>query len=201
MQATNPQRVLAALQDYWAANRAMPSFGAVAKLLGLSVSTVADSLTKLKGAHYVKAGPTGRLLPGRKFFERPLMGRVQAGLPIAVADEPAEGMLIDEYLVDSPSRTFLLTVRGESMRDAGLFPGDVVVVKRGAVPVVGDIVVAMLAGEVTVKQLAQGQGGALYLRACNPDFPDLQLAEDAEVAGVVVGQFRRYATTRQMPAG
>jgi hypothetical protein len=67
----------------------------------------------------------------------------------------SEGLLIDEYLIDAPTRTFLLTVRGESMRDAGLLPGDTVVVKRGAIPAIGDIVVAALRGEMTVKQLAQ----------------------------------------------
>lgn len=59
---------------------------------------------------------------------------------------------------------------------------------------VGDIVVAMLTSEMTVKQLAQREGGGpLFLRARNPDFPDLQLTDAAQVVGVVVGQFRRYA--------
>jgi repressor LexA len=123
---------------------------------------------------------------------------VQAGQPAAVPDLPSEGLLIDEYLIDQPARTFLLTVRGESMRDAGLLPGDTVVVKRGAIPNIGDIVVAMLRGELTVKQLAQGQGGAQYLKARNPAFEDIHPAEDCEVIGVVVGQFRRYARTSKL---
>jgi repressor LexA len=101
-------------------------------------------------------------------------------------------MLIDEYLVDSPSDTFLLTIRGQSMQDAGLLPGDVVVVNRRASAAVGDIVVAMVAGAATVKQLARKEGYGLYLRARNPDFPDIHPVLDTEVVGVVVGQFRRY---------
>lgn len=193
-----PNRALSALQDYYAAHRAMPSFGALAKLAGVSVSTVADAVNKLKAQGFLRASDTGRLQPGKRFFERQVLGSVQAGLPAAAAELEAEGMLIDEYLVDQPTRTFLLTVRGESMREAGLLPGDTVVVKRGAIPSVGDIVVAMLRGECTVKQLAQEEGGAPYLRARNPDFPDIHPAEDCEVVGVVVGQFRRYASTAKL---
>lgn len=175
----------------------MPSFGALAKLVGVSVSTVADAIARLKSEGFLGSSATGRLQPGSRFFERPLMGSVQAGLPAAAADVLPDGLMIDEYLVDTPARTMLLTVRGESMREAGLLPGDVVVVKRGAVAVHNDIVVAMLSGECTVKQLAVEQGG-LFLRARNPDFPDIFPADDLEILGVVVGQFRRYARTTRL---
>lgn len=195
MQANTSRRALDSLQDYYAAHRAMPSFGALAKLVGVSVSTVADAVAKLKSNGFLQASETGRLQPGKRFFERTLLGPVQAGQPAAAPELQGEGLLIDEYLIDAPTRTFLLTVRGESMRDAGLLPGDTVVVKRGAIPAVGDIVVATLCGEMTVKQLAQEEGGAPYLRARNPEFDDIYPAEDCEVVGVVVGQFRRYART------
>lgn len=198
MQGDTTHRILCALQDYYAVNRAMPSFGALSKLVGVSVSTVADAVTKLKGQGFIRASETGRLQPARRFFERQLLGPVQAGQPTAAPELQGEGLLIDEYLIDAPTRTFLLTVRGESMRDAGLLPGDTVVVKRGAIPAAGDIVVAMLRGEMTVKQLAQNECGAPYLKARNPEFDDIYPAEDCEVVGVVVGQFRRYARTRAM---
>lgn len=196
--STTPQRTLGALQDFWATNRAMPSFGALAKLVGVSVSTVADAVTKLKLHGFLRASETGRLQPGKRFFERQLLGPVQAGQPAAAPELQGEGLLIDEYLIDAPTRTFLLTVRGESMRDAGLLAGDTVVVKRGAIPAVGDIVVAAVRGEMTVKQLAQEEGGTPYLKARNPEFADIFPAEDCEVVGVVVGQFRRYARTSKL---
>lgn len=198
MQADTSQRTLGCLQDYFAANRAMPSFGALAKLVGVSVSTIADAVAKLKQHGFLRASDTGRLQPGKRFFERLLLGPVQAGQPAAAPELQGEGLLIDEYLIDAPTRTFLLTVRGESMRDAGLLPGDTVVVKRGAIPAIGDIVVATIRGELTVKQLAQEEGGAAYLKARNPAFEDIHPAEDSEVIGVVVGQFRRYARTRAL---
>jgi repressor LexA len=171
----------------------MPSFVALAKLVGVSVSTVADAVGKLKSEDFIRASDTGRLQPGARFFERMMLGSVQAGLPTAVAETLPEGLLIDEYLVDSPTRTMLLTVKGESMRDAGLLPGDMVVVKRGALANPGDIVVAMLGGDFTVKELAKDAQGAPFLRARNPDFSDIVSADECEIVGVVVGQFRRYA--------
>lgn len=193
------KRTLDAIQDYYASHRAMPSFGALAKLVGISVSTVADGVAKLKAMGFLRASETGRLQPGARFFERQLLGPVQAGQPAAAPELQSEGLLIDEYLIDAPTRTFLLTVRGESMRDAGLLPGDTVVVKRGAIPAMGDIVVAMLSGECTVKQLAL-KNGALCLRARNSEFSDIYPADDFEIVGVVVGQFRRYARTTRLSA-
>jgi SOS-response transcriptional repressor LexA len=196
MASSTPAKTLGAVQDYYARTRAMPSFGALAKLVGHSVSTVADAVGVLKAEGFLRASETGRLQPGGRFFERQLAGRVQAGLPAPATDADAEGMLIDEYLVDSPTETFLLSIRGESMRDAGLLPGDVVVVRRGAQTGRGDIVVAMLHGEMTVKELAQRSDGRAYLKARNPDFADIELAEESTLIGLVVGQFRRYVPAR-----
>jgi SOS regulatory protein LexA len=186
-------KVLTAIQDHFAKQRAMPSFADVARAVGISVSTVAFHVDALKANGFLGATSTGRLVPGKAFFQRPMAGSVRAGQP-AYADEPAaEGLLIDEYLVDTPSRTFLLTVKGESMVDAGIFAGDIVVVKRGALATPGDIVVVNANGEGTVKELAQDEAGELYLRARNPSYPDIVPADGFEVMGVVVGQFRRYA--------
>lgn len=197
-------KVLAAIQDHFARLRAMPSFAEVARALRMSVSTVAFHVDTLKESGYLSATPTGRLVPGKAFFERSLAGCVRAGMPAFADDAPLEALLIDEYLVDTPSRTFLLTVKGDSMVDAGLFAGDIVVVKRGALASPGDIVVVNANGEGTVKELAQDEAGELYLKARNPAYPDIQPAEGFEVMGVVVGQFRRYARRKNMhavPAG
>jgi hypothetical protein len=121
---------------------------------------------------------------------------VQAGLPAEAADVLPEAMHIDTHLIEIPSRTILLRVRGASMRDAGLLPDDTVVVLRGAVACPGDIVVALVDGEYTVKRLDIDDSGQPVLRAANPEFEDVRPAEELEVVGVVVGQFRRYARQR-----
>lgn len=194
--SSSAAKVLASIQDHFARHRAMPSFAEVARAVGISVSTVAFHVDTLKASGHLGATSTGRLVPGKSFFQRTVVSSVSAGLPALVDDSAPEALLIDEYLVDTPSRTFLLTVKGESMVEAGLFPGDVLVVKRGALAVPGDIVVVNANGEGTVKELAQDASGELFLRARNPAYPDIAPAEGFEVMGVVTGQFRRYVRNR-----
>lgn len=197
-QATAAKHLLPFIQDYFARHRAMPSFAEVGKLVGLSVSTVHFHVNTLKEHGFLSATDTGRLIPGKAFFQRQLVSTVRAGLPAYADDSAPEGVLIDQFLIDTPSRTFLLTVKGESMKDAGLMPGDCVVVKRGALVSVGDIVVVDANGEGTVKELAQHPNGELYLRARNAEYPDIAPAEGFEIVGVVVGQFRRYTRAKSV---
>lgn len=192
-------KVLAAVQDHFAKQRAMPSFADIARAVGISTSTVAFHVEALKANDFLGATTTGRLVPGKAFFQRAVISSVRAGLPEYVEDSAPDELLIDEYLVDVPSRTFLLTVKGDSMAEAGLLPGDILVVKRGALAIPGDIVVVDANGEGTVKELAQDAAGDLYLRARNPAYPDIAPAEGFEVMGVVTGQFRRYVRSRGKP--
>jgi SOS regulatory protein LexA len=194
--STAATKVLSFIQDYYAKQRTMPSFAQVAQLVGASVSTVAFHVEALKTNGYLGATDTGRLTPGKAFFQRTVVSSVRAGLPAYADDSAPEAMLIDEFLIDTPSRTFLLEVKGESMVEAGLMPGDTVVVKRGALAYPGDIVVVNASGEGTIKELAQDASGELYLKARNPAFADIVPAEGFEVMGVVTGQFRRYTRQR-----
>ena len=106
-----------------------------ASLVGLkTTSAVAAFAARMKDAGYLDSSPDRRLQPGKRFFERPVVETVQAGMPQPANDIPIEGLEIDAYLVDNPSITALMNVRGESMKDAGLLPGDVVVVKKNELP-------------------------------------------------------------------
>ncbi|HSQ04900.1 MAG TPA: S24 family peptidase, partial [Burkholderiales bacterium] len=98
---------------------------------------------------------------------------------------------IDEHLVPHPSRTQLIKVKGDSMIDGGIHDGDIVVVERRASAQPGDIVVAIVDNEFTVKRLARGKG-RLILRAENKAYPAIRPEADAEIFGVVVGLFRKY---------
>ncbi|MGQ2921488.1 MAG: LexA family protein [Hydrogenophaga sp.] len=194
-------KVLAAIQDHFATHRAMPSFADVARAVGISVSTVAFHVDVLKERRLLGATTTGRLTPGSGFFQRSVVSSVRAGMPALVDESAPEPLLIDEYLIDTPSRTFLLTVKGESMVEAGLLPGDIVVDKRGVIANPGDIVVVNANGEGTIKELAQDADGDLFLRARNPAYPDIEMADGFEVMGVVTGQFRQYPRAKARHRG
>ena len=180
------------LRDYYTEQRVLPSFSGVAKLVGLrSTSAVSAMVKRLKERGYLDSSPDRRLQPGKKFFERVIEDTVQAGQPQIGNDSVLNSFAIDEYLIDTPSRTVLLRVNGDSMQEAGLFSGDMVIVKKGAPASIGDIVVAIVDRDYTVKFLAKDEGG-YYLKPGNNDFPDIRPEVSLELFGVVVGMFRRF---------
>lgn len=122
--------------------------------------------------------------------------KVPAGFP-SPADDHVEGCLDpNEYLIDQIDTTFFVTIQGESMIEAGLMPGDKAVVDKGKEPVLGDIVLAMIDGEFTIKILARQKNGNPKLLPANASGkytpiliePPMQF----EVWGVVTGSFRRF---------
>jgi repressor LexA len=135
------------------------------------------------------AGRAGRLL------ELPVVGRVAAGSPI-LAEEHLQG----HYQVDpnlfTPRADYLLRVRGLSMRDAGILEGDLLAVHRTHEARTGQIVVARLADEVTVKRYRR-RGHAVQLEAENPDFAPIEVdlrRDPLTIEGVAVGIIRNGKT-------
>ena len=123
---------------------------------------------------------------------RPLAsGFVRAGLPDPVTDDEADAVTLDDYLIERPSQTVLVRVKGDSMIDAGIFEGDLVVVEKRPAAKKGDIVVAIVDNEFTLKRLGR-EKGRVVLRPENKAYPVIRPAADLEIFGVVVGQFRSY---------
>ena len=184
---------LAKLQRHYARHRTIPSYAGIGKLVGLSSKSSAHALVaRLKEEGYLQDAPGRRLAPARRFFERLLAdSRVAAGFPDAVAEGVGDAMMIDEYLVEHPGKTILVTVKGDSMEDAGILAGDIVIVERGASANAGDIVVAIVDNEFTIKTLASDRNG-FYLKAANPAYPPIRAKGQLEIFGVVVSQFRKY---------
>lgn len=183
---------LSRLQDYYARHRVLPSYSAIGNLVGLkSKASVADLVLRLKGEGHVQSAPDRRLKPGKRFFERPLTESVRAGLPSPAVDSRPEGLSIDEYLVANPSKTVLITVKGDSMIDAGIHSGDVVIVEKRTSANIGEIVVAIIDNEFTLKRLHK-ERGRIVLKPENKAYPVIRPGGDLEIFGVVVGQFRKY---------
>src|SRR5512139_2385890 len=140
----NDRSYLQSLQDYYAQYRALPSYASIGGLLGLrSKSSVAALVARLKLAGYLQSTPDRRLAPTKQFFARPLAeSPVRAGLPEAAEDAEADALTIDDYLIERPSQTVLIRVKGDSMMDAGILDGDLVVVEKTNAAKRGDIVIA-----------------------------------------------------------
>lgn len=183
---------LAQLQDYYARHRVFPPYSGIGELLGLkSKSSVAALVARLRLEGFLEATPDRRLKPGPRFFERVLAESVRAGFPQAADDSARDGLTIDEYLIEHPSRTVLVRVKGDSMVDAGIHPGDIAVVERTHTARPGDLVVAIVDEEFTLKRLARDREGFVLLPA-NPAYPPIRPKGSLELFGVVVGIIRKY---------
>ncbi len=180
------------LQDYYAEHRVFPPYSAIGERLGLkSKSSVAALVARLKLAGFLEATPDKRLKPGPRFFERALAdSTVRAGLP-QPADTGTDSLTIDEYLIERPSRTVLVRVKGDSMIDAGIHAGDIVVVERRPSADVGDMVIAIVDNEFTLKYLEKDKGDYV-LKPANPAYPIIRPKGQLEIFGVVVGMVRKY---------
>lgn len=116
---------------------------------------------------------------------------VRAGVPDAAPDAHPELISVDRHLIPNPTRSVLITVRGDSMIDVGIHPGDVVVVEKRATAEPGQIVVAVVDNEFTVKRLAR-EHGQFVLKPENKAYSTIRPKGSLEIFGVVVGQFRKY---------
>lgn len=119
--------------------------------------------------------------------------KVAAGFPSPADDHVETRLQPNQYLVQNESATFFVRVKGESMIDAGIFNNDVLVVDRSREPQIGDIVLAVVDGEFTVKTLGRTKRGPRLIPA-NKDFPVIEIKEGQsfEIHGVVTGSMRKF---------
>jgi repressor LexA len=183
-----------------------PTRAEIAERMGFrSVNAAEQHLRALekKGAIEISSGASRgiRVLDGRsssrmgRLLELPVVGRVAAGSPI-LAEEHLQGRYQVDPNLFTPRADYLLRVRGMSMRDVGILEGDLLAVHRTQEARTGQIVVARLADEVTVKRYRR-RGHAVQLEAENPEFAPIEvdLRRDAlTIEGIAVGVIRNGKT-------
>ena len=131
--------------------------------------------------------------------DRPLLladlrpAQVRAGFPSPAEDFQVQRIDLMKELVRHPQASYLLRIRGDSMRDAGIFDGDVVLVDKAITPRSGQVVVAVVDGEFTCKTL-QLRAGRIQLKAANPSYPDILPTDGQtiEIWGVVVAAIKQF---------
>lgn len=116
---------------------------------------------------------------------------IVAGFPSAAHDSLSSSLNINEYLIKDKSSTMLFKVRGDSMKNAGLFDGDIVFVTFGIEAKAGDIVIADVDSERTIKFLRFDNQG-VYLESANKDFKPIRAKQSLTIVGVVTGMCRKY---------
>ena len=184
---------LATLRNYYAENRVLPSYARLMGLLGFaSKSAIKKVLERLEAAGMLQRSEDGDWAPTERFFERAIADLpVAAGMPIAATDSGSDLMTIDRFLIPRPAETVLVRVKGDSMTGAGIHSGDLAVVERCSQAKPGDIVVAVVDDEFTLKTLGRDKNG-YHLLPANPDFPVIRPSGKLEIFGILVGLVRKY---------
>jgi SOS regulatory protein LexA len=183
---------LSALRMYYGAHGVLPSYAAIGRLVGMSSkASVAEMVGRLKRDGFLDSTPDRRLRPGTRFHERPIADHVRAGTPSAIDALPVETINLDSYLIGDRQETVLVRVKGDSMVEAGIREGDIAVVERRSDARSGQIVVAVVDGEFTLKRLAYTRGRPVLL-AENKAYAPIRPRADLHIFGVLVGLARKY---------
>ncbi len=170
----------------------MPSFSEIGELTGLrSKNAVSKLVAKLDSLEIVRKDEKGRLVP--RSLARPVrvLGAVEAGFPSPAEEELADTLSLDDMLIENPDATFLLKVSGDSMSEAGILPGDMVIVDRGQTPKSGDIVIAEVDSQWTMKYLRK-RGESVTLIPANSKYKPIRPKSELKIAGVVTAVVRKY---------
>jgi repressor LexA len=122
-----------------------------------------------------------------------VLGTVEAGWPSAAEEELADTLSLEEWLIHNREATFMLKVSGDSMIDAGIRPGDMLLVERGRTPKENDIVVAEVDKQWTLKYF-QKRGNQVVLMPANKKYQPIFPKEELNISAVVMAVIRKYHT-------
>jgi len=177
---------------FYRQNERMPSYDEMVELFAVeSKGSLHKYVERFVEDGLVGKTETGRLVPTTKLYGLRVLGTVAAGFPSPAEEELVDTMSMDEYLISNPGSSFLLTVSGDSMIDAGIMAGDLVIVDRSLSPKSGDVVVAEIDNGWTMKYF-QNKNNQIFLRAANKKYPDIYPEQELRIAGVVTSVIRKY---------
>jgi SOS regulatory protein LexA len=186
------QIVQKSIAAFFRENRRMPSFAEMVGLLGVrSKSVVNFWIDKLIEADILEKDDKGRLKFKQSAFAIPMVGSIQAGFPSPEEEALCDIISMDEYLITKPEASFLLQVSGDSMIGEGIMEGDLVIIEKGRAPKIGDVVIAEVDGEWTMKYF-QKKNSQVYLEAANPKYPIITPKTELRLGGVVTAVIRKY---------
>jgi repressor LexA len=173
-------------------HKRMPVYAEIMDMLGFkSKNAVYKLVNKLVGEGVLDKDSKGRLIPNKLIGEVPVLGLVEAGFPTAAEEEVLDTMSIDEYLIENKEASYMLEVKGDSMIDAGIQEGDLVIAERRKEPKDGDIVIAEVDGGWTMKYFRK-KGSQIWLEPANKNYKPIYPTHDLKVAAIVKGVIRKY---------
>jgi len=181
---------LSQLKKFYKKYKRLPSYSEMLALFQLSSKNAIHKIVQKWAEEGLVQKIDNKLSPTSRFFALPLMGLVKAGYPASV-ESTIDFMSLDEYLVDDPEDSFLLKVAGDSLMDIGIFPDDMVLIERNLNAFSGEIVLAQIDREWTLKILRKTKQG-IFLDSANKKYPPFTAVEELKIMGVVKAVIRKF---------
>lgn len=186
------QEILSFIYDEIKTNQLPPSVREIASKFGFaSPRSAQDHLKALVNKGFIRISEKkSRAIEiiRENLFSIPLLGSVQAGMPTLAVENIDEYVNLDQ-LIFSQHNIFGLRVKGDSMINAGVMPGDLVVVKQQSFAEVGQMIVALIGEEATIKNLRK-RDNDYFLEPANPRYEPIPLTGEATIIGVVLTVIR-----------
>ena len=184
------------IQSFYTKNKRMPSYSEMMKLFSFkSKNAVFRVVEKLLEAGMVAKDHLGRLIPSETFAENigsvPMLGFVTAGFPATVEEELADTVNLDDLLIKNKPLTYMLEVDGDSMIDAHIEKGDMVLVEKTNQAKDGQIVIAEVDGEWTMKYFRK-DGAKVWLEPANKNYQPIYPEHSLNINAVLKAVIRKY---------
>ncbi len=182
-------------------NSRMPSYAEICAICHIkSKNTAHNIVKKLKAIGLLTTDRTGKIIPTKKSktsrteSDSPvrLLGLVEAGFPTPAEESLHDNISLDDWIIGKRDASFMLKVKGDSMKDAGILDGDMIIVERTTQAKVNQIVVAEVDGQYTVKYLRKNKQGTYFLEPANKSFKNIYPHEDLRISAVVRAVVRKY---------
>lgn len=181
---------LSAIKKFYRKHKRLPSYSEMLELFKVSSkNAVFKIINKFIDIGFIKRDGN-KLAPTSKFFSLPLLGIIHAGFPI-LAEEDKDYLTLDDYLIEDPQSSFLLKVKGDSLIGLGIFENDLVIIEKKKQASPGDVVLAQIDREWTLKILKKNYG-KIYLESANPKYPPFFPQQELLIYGVVKAVVRKF---------
>jgi repressor LexA len=183
------------LINFYSSKKRMPSYSEMMELFGFkSKNAVYRLVQKFLDAGIVAKDAMGHLIPTNIFTEIPMLGSVKAGFPSPTEELIEESINLNDFLIQKRDKTYMIEVDGNSMIDAHIADGDMVIAERATSARDGQIVIANVDGEFTMKYFRQDPKNPqkAWLEPANKDFENIYPENGMEIVAVIKGVVRKY---------
>ncbi len=180
------------LTAFYNREKRMPTYTEMMHIFGFkSKNAVSRVVDKLIDMGVVAKDHLGRLMPDASFSDIPLLGSVKAGFPADVAEEMNDTLNLSDYLAPKKENTYILEVDGNSMIEAHIADGDMVIVEKTNYAKDGDMVIANVDGEFTMKYFKK-KGDKVWLEPANKDFKPIHPKQYLLINAIVRAVIRKF---------